>query len=989
MTMHPQRELLQIVTDGKVIVQDTGRFRRILQEMTHPTSQFPRLVHLIGTTVKDEALRKLFSSSSLGRKRFSGAVDLHVHSPSSSADNPLILLDSDPFTKPQRRNELRSYGEAKQHRVDWLLPSTCTVIDVLLSRFLFLFTDVILLFSHDFASLDDAIARLGTWTNIGSASTLPSTVRPRVMVIVPADAPEDLHIDALLLGRQNAMTGVFHSIELFRWDPNGSRVACDLLKDSILRHAEEMLEVRRSNGCLFSATHLEGFYHRALRHTTRSVDRPFDFIGATRLGTEVGEDYVEHVSNFLKLGFELKVPCVHLAAFIASCILMDAYPPRMHSEKPFPGINLTTLTRDADFPPHIIFHSIYRSFCLKAVERSAASAISGALLCTLIERQMVRLFSCLTKYTTPGHLHRDNVCKRPCDWSRFRSNKTCLYCLRSRPREPLSCGHRVCDTCIRRHGEEAPGVEEKFHIPRCILCQTKGSLTAVLQPMTASISILVIDGGGARGIIPLEFIGLMQEMIDTPFQDLSDMDVGTSSGGITIIYLSILRWSVRRCIPTFAELAARVFSEQPQQPRWLGRLRDMARCAVFNSAYGAKTMEDALKEALEDDRPMISYHPEGFPRKRVIITATEIGSRLCVAFNNYNESEAVSKGRGYKLLGDDDDQIPLWKIARATSAVPGIFPPVEIGSRRFEDGGMGRHNNPIHLALAEARRILPSGMEPDSVLSLGTGVEDEAEDGAKEVSQRSRRDVIYNMFRNFFVFRFFESIMRSTDGEAPWREVFYGLDTPSKASHMRLNVTVDGPLEITNVKVMTSLQKTIRNQPGIREQALKSLTGKLTERFYFVLDARPTCEGKYYRCQGTIRCRGDSRTVALDLIRLGSANMEFVTDTEILGRLTVDSLREDFCSHCHRYRKGVIFHVPYLTEKISICIKSNEMRRKISGFPQSMAWFVDRQGFDACFGSPDHGIPGRLWCATCDSRRAGKRKATGVSQERKAKRRRV
>ncbi|OJD25605.1 hypothetical protein ACJ73_03030 [Blastomyces percursus] len=967
--MYPQRELLQIVIDRGIVIRDTGRFARILQEMPRPASQFPRVVHFIGKTAKDQALSKLFPSSRSGHNRFRGAVDLHIHSPSCGTETPLILLDSDPFTEPQSRDELRSYREAKQHRVHWSLPPTHTphtLIDILFARLLFLFTDVVLLFSHDFASLEDVMARLRAWASFGSASTLSSTVRPRVMLIIPEDTPEDLLM--LLLEQQNTVKEIFHSIEVFRWDPDGLPMTYKHLKNSILGQADDMLEVRRFNNCLFSATHLEGFYHRALHHTAQFVDRPFDFIKATRLGSEVGEDFVEHVLDFLKQGLELKVPYVHLTAFIASCILMDAYPPKM-----------------PHFPPRVIFHSLYRSFCLKAIEQSMAPANSEALLCTLIERQLVRLFSCLTEYATSGHLHRDNIHRRRCDWSRFQSNKTCLYCLRSsQPRGLLSCGHRVCDTCIRRHGEEAAGMEEKFYISRCILCQTNGSLTVVLQPMTASISILVIDGGGARGIIPLEFIGLMQEMIDTPVQDLSDMDAGTSSGGITIIGLSILRWPIHRCIRTFTELAARVFSKESQRPQWYDCLRKMVHCAVFNSVYNARTMEDALKEVFDDVR--VPYHPEGFPQKRVIITATEIGSPLCVAFNNYNESDAVSKGRGYKLLRGDE--IPLWKIARATSAVPGIFPPVEIGSRKFEDGGMGRHNNPIHLALAEARRILPSGMVPDRVLSLGTGAEEEVE----EAESGSRRDVICNFFRNFFAFRFFESMMRSTDGEAPWREVFYRLDTPSKTSHMRFNVTVDGPLEITNVKMMTSLQSTIRNQPGVHEQALKSVIDGLTARYYFVLDSRPSWSRKDYRCQGTIRCRGDSHTVALDLIRLTSAHMEFVTDNEILGQLTVDGLHEDFCSQCHRYRKRVIFHVPQLSEKTSIYIKSGDMRWKISGFPQSMAWFVARQGFDACFGSPDHGIPGQLGCDGCVSQKstlqARKRKAAtaNLSWECKAKR---
>ncbi|PGG99141.1 hypothetical protein AJ80_09405 [Polytolypa hystricis UAMH7299] len=987
--MDSQRELLQLIADDGVAIRDTGRFRHILQRMRQPSVQFPQLVHFIGTTAKDEALRKLFSSSSFRYKRSPGAVDLHIHGPSLGSDNPLILLDSNPFMEPCPRNQFRSYRGAKQHRTDWLPLSAGAHVDILLARLLFLFTDVILLFAHDFPSLEDVVTRLGVWAKLGSASTLLSTIRPKVLIIVPGDASENLHIETLIQGHQDTIKEVFSSVETFRWSPDGPGATTSALKDSILGHAGDMLKVRRSNGCLFSAIHLEAFYQCALGHTAQTFDRPFHFIKATRLDNEIEEDYVAHVSNFLEQGFKLKVPYVHLAEFIASCNLMDAYPPGMHH-----------------FPPHDIYHSLYRSFCLRAIKQSVNSTGSVVLLSTLVERHMIRLFSHLHEYETSAHLHRANLSKQRCDWSSFRSNKTCLYCLRSRPRELLSCGHKVCDTCIRRHGEEAPGVEEKFYIPRCVLCQTEGSLTAILQPMTASMSILCIDGGGARGIIPLEFIGLMQEMIETPVQDLYDMDAGTSSGGIAVIALSILRWKVQKCIEIFTELTAHIFSEEPGRPRWFNRLKSIVRCAVLNSAYGPKTMEGALKEVFDEDRPMVTYHPEGFPQKRVIVTATEIGSPHCIAFNNYNGSEADSKGCGYKLLGDSDDVIPLWKIARATSAVPGIFPPVEIGSRWFEDGGMGRHNNPVHLALAEARRILPSGMVPDRVLSLGTGAKEDAEDaeeteeaeGVEDIEgavTRSRGNPIFNFFQNFFAFRFFESMMRSTDGELTWGEVFSTLDTPSRASHVRFNVTLDGPLEITNVKVMTSLQHTVRNQPSIRQQALKSVLDALTARFYFVLDCAPKHVRKDYRCQGTIRCRGDSRTVVSDLIRLGSARMDFITDTEILGQLSLNDLQEDFCSHCRRYRKKVLFHVPCLTDEFSIYIKSGKMRWKISGLPQPMTWFIARQRFDAVFGSPNHGIPGQLHCDACISQRpisrAAKRKAEpeSLGLESRAKRRKI
>ena len=61
----------------------------------------------------------------------------------------------------------------------------------------------------------------------------------------------------------------------------------------------------------------------------------------------------------------------------------------------------------------------------------------------------------------------------------------------------------------------------------------------MLKPPTAGVRILCIDGGGIRGVIPLEFLGLLQGDIgpECPIQDFFDMAFGTSSGNC--IHISV------------------------------------------------------------------------------------------------------------------------------------------------------------------------------------------------------------------------------------------------------------------------------------------------------------------------------------------------------------------------------------------------------------------------------------------------------------------
>jgi len=72
----------------------------------------------------------------------------------------------------------------------------------------------------------------------------------------------------------------------------------------------------------------------------------------------------------------------------------------------------------------------------------------------------------------------------------------------------------------------------------------------------------------------------------------------------------------------------------------------------------------------------------------------------------------------------DADPFPacIWQVARATSAAPTYFLPIEIDDVLYGDGGTG-WNNPTKEAIAEARNIWPD-RPIGIVVSIGTGLEE-------------------------------------------------------------------------------------------------------------------------------------------------------------------------------------------------------------------------------------------------------------------------
>jgi hypothetical protein len=67
-----------------------------------------------------------------------------------------------------------------------------------------------------------------------------------------------------------------------------------------------------------------------VHHTSETIVNHFDFIKVTRTGYKIQENYTNHLRIFLELAKKFKTPYKIISSFLASSILVDAFPPRMH-----------------------------------------------------------------------------------------------------------------------------------------------------------------------------------------------------------------------------------------------------------------------------------------------------------------------------------------------------------------------------------------------------------------------------------------------------------------------------------------------------------------------------------------------------------------------------------------------------------------------------------------------------------------------------------
>lgn len=89
----------------------------------------------------------------------------------------------------------------------------------------------------------------------------------------------------------------------------------------------------------------------------------------------------------------------------------------------------------------------------------------------------------------------------------------------------------MCDRCAQVFGDPVTGTEYQFNFRGCLCCLYQRPLTVDVLPPTMSPSVLALDGGGVRGVIPLEFLLLVQEHLrPCTIQEVIDLALGTSSG---------------------------------------------------------------------------------------------------------------------------------------------------------------------------------------------------------------------------------------------------------------------------------------------------------------------------------------------------------------------------------------------------------------------------------------------------------------------------
>lgn len=203
--------------------------------------------------------------------------------------------------------------------------------------------------------------------------------------------------------------------------------------------------------------------------------------------------------------------------------------------------------------------------------------------------------------------------------------------------------------------------------------------------------VLVIDGGGIKGVFPAAFLSTIEDSIQSPVRDYFDLIVGTSTGGILALGLG-LSHSAQEILKMYVEDGPKIFGGS----RLLGWVRSWI-AARYNS--------EPLKAVLS-----------GVFRERCL---GESLNRLVIPSLNLETGEVHVWKTAHHTRFERDYKATAVDVAMATSAAPTYFPAFRSASGLpLVDGGMWA-NNPVLVAVVEALAVLGWPSQDLRILSLG------------------------------------------------------------------------------------------------------------------------------------------------------------------------------------------------------------------------------------------------------------------------------
>lgn len=322
----------------------------------------------------------------------------------------------------------------------------------------------------------------------------------------------------------------------------------------------------------------------------------------------------------------------------------------------------------------------------------------------------------------------------------------------------------------------------------------------------STVTILAIDGGGIRGMIPAAFLNRLEQQTGRRAAELFDYIAGTSTGGIIALGLGLSRpgvsapYSAAELMGLYQNQGGHIFSRS-----------FLHTATALGNLNGPKYPQDGVDEVLR--KYFAGMHLRD-AKTNLLVTAYALELRCPFFFRSWQAQQVPSH---------DYD---AWHVARSTSAAPTYFPPhlaQAADGKKYAliDGGVYA-NNPALCAWVEAHNRHPGA--DILVVSLGTGNE--------------KREITFSDARNWGVIgwapRLIDIIFDGVSGTVDF-ELDEMLNSGDTRNHFRFQTdldNVDPSLDDTdpaNLRALQALGEALARGPAF-DRVCAGLAAVLAER---------------------------------------------------------------------------------------------------------------------------------------------------------------
>lgn len=253
--------------------------------------------------------------------------------------------------------------------------------------------------------------------------------------------------------------------------------------------------------------------------------------------------------------------------------------------------------------------------------------------------------------------------------------------------------------------------DSRDHVPRAL----PSARERALKRERHKIGLALAGGGPFGAIYELGALLALQESLEGVELDDLDCYVGVSAGGLLAAGLAngIPVAEMHRLLVEEGEGAVTpatfmrpALGEYWRRARMVPGLLARGAWAALRGAQGGSSLQSlatlgrAVPTGLFDNEPIHRYLAAVFSRPGRTNDFRELRKPLYIVATDLDRGESVSFGKPGR------DAVPISRAAQASAALPGLFPPVEIGGHFFVDGALRKTMHASEALEAGATLVL-------------------------------------------------------------------------------------------------------------------------------------------------------------------------------------------------------------------------------------------------------------------------------------------